>query len=299
MAPSLSSPNDIAGSSGGRPGRGEADPERAIIVCFVGGSVERYEFKGNRALSKIKENIGEVLFERYLSHWGYGDYERHPERLNPPKKPDYLIRTECGEVVVEVKSFDTWGLLEKLKDEPFAMESLEETLGPIRDAIKEAAKQLKGIEGRPLVIVLVSPDNRIPVSPYYLISAMYGELELPIPLDQARSEQWRTGRNGRLYIPDGRGVRRGYHPYVSAVAVIRESPHPPPASTVSDSEVATETQALNSAVTLEVFETISDRCIPLPRTLFAYEGDRRWGALGGGFYGRLALTGTDTRAQGS
>jgi len=239
-------------------------------------------------LSKIKENIGEVLFERYLAHWGYGDYEHHSEWLNPPKKPDYLIRTKFGEVVVEVKSFDTWGLLEKLKDEPFAMESLEETLDPIREAIKEATKQLKGIEGRPLVIGLASPDNRVPVSPYYLISAMYGELELPVSLDQARSEQWRTGRNGRLYIPDGRGVERGFHPYVSAIAVIREEPpYLPPAAAVSDSEVATETQALNSAVTLEVFETISDRCVPLPRTLFAHEGDRRWGALGHGLYGRL------------
>jgi hypothetical protein len=243
-------------------------------------------------LSKIKGNIGEVLFGQYLAHWGYGDYEHHPERLNPPKKPDYLIRTEFGEVVVEVKSFDTWGLLEKLKDEPFAMESLQETLGPIRDAIREATKQLKGIEGRPLVIVLVSPDNRIPVSPYYLISAMYGELELPVPLDQPRSEQWRTGRNGRLYIPDDRGVKRGFHPYISAVAVIREKlSHPSPSAALSHSEVTTEIQAPNSAVTLDVFETISDRCVPLPRTLFAHEGDRRWSALGDGFYGRLGANG--------
>lgn len=248
-------------------------------------------------MSKIRENIGEVLFERYLARWGYGDYKRHPERLNPPKKPDYLIKSDFGEVVVEVKSFETWGLLEKLKDEPFAMESLEETLSPIREAIKEAAKQLKGIEGRPLVVALASPANRVPVSTHYIISAMYGELELPVPLDQARSEQWRTGRNGRLYIPDGRGVKRGFHPYVSAVAVIREEPpHPPPASTVPGSEGAAETRAPNS-VTLEVFETISDGCVPLPRALFAHEGDGRWGALGGGFYGRLAPTVTDTRAQ--
>ena len=239
-----------------------------------------------------------MLFERYLAQWGYGGYERHPEWLNPPKKPDYLVRSDFGEVVVEVKSFDTWGLLEKLKDEPFAMESLEETLSPIREAIKEAAKQLKGIEARPLVVALASPDNRIPVGAHYIISAMYGELELPVPLDQARSEQWRTGRNGRLYIPDGRGVKRGFHPYVSAVAVIREEPpHPPPASTVSDSEAAIETRGPHSAVTLEVFETISDRCVPLPRALFAHEGDGRWGALGGGSYGRLAPTVTATRAQ--
>jgi hypothetical protein len=235
-----------------------------------------------------KENKGEALFERYLDHWGYGDYEHHPERLNPPKKPDYLIRTEFGEVVVEVKSFDTWGLLEKLKDEPFAMESLEETLGPIRDALKEAAKQLKGIEGRPLVVALASPDNRVPVSAHYIISAMYGELELSVSLDRARSEQWRTGRNGRLYIPDGRGAKRGFHPYVSAVAVIRENQLPsPPSAAVSSFGVATQEQALGTVVTLEVFETISDRCIPLPRTLFAHEGDERWASSGQDLYCRI------------
>lgn len=243
--------------------------------------------RDTRILPKAKENKGEALFERYLDRWGYGDYEHHPEWLNPPKKPDYLIRTELGEVVVEVKSFDGWGLLEKLKDEPFAMESLEETLDPIREAIKEAAKQLKGIEGRPLVVALASPDNRIPVGAHYIISAMYGELELSVPIDKYRSEAWHTGRNGRLYIPDGRGVKRGFHPYLSAIAVIHERPlHPSPAAWTSELGHSAETSILDSVVTLDVFDTISDKCVSLPRTLFTHAGDERWTAQGGGMYGR-------------
>jgi hypothetical protein len=240
-----------------------------------------------RLLPQVKENKGETLFKRYLDRWGYGDYEHHPDLLNPPKQPDYLIRTARGEVVAEVKSFDGWGLLEKLKDEPFAMESLEETLDPIREAIKEAAKQLKGIKGRPLVVALASPDNRIPVSAFYVISAMYGELALSVPLDKPRSQAWHTGRNGRLYIPDGRGVKRGFHPYLSAIAVIHErSLHASPTASVSHLGLPAE-PGFDAVVTLDVFETISDQCVPLPRTLFAHAGDERWTAQPGDMYGRL------------
>jgi len=33
-------------------------------------------------------------------------------------------------------------------------------------------------------------------------------------------------------------------------------------------------------VTMDVFETISGQCVPLPAAVFAYEGDTQWGALG-------------------
>jgi len=39
-------------------------------------------------------------------------------------------------------------------------------------------------------------------------------------------------------------------------------------------------------VTLDVFEAISERCVPLPSSLFAHDGDTRWGVLGPGMYGR-------------
>lgn len=36
---------------------------------------------------------------------------------------------------------------------------------------------------------------------------------------------------------------------------------------------------------MDVFETMSDQCVPLPATVFAHEGDTRWGLLGPGQYG--------------
>jgi hypothetical protein len=220
-----------------------------------------------------QDNVGEVLFERYMAQWGYDDYERHPALLNPPKHPDYLIRTAFGEVVVEVKSFETWGLLSDLGPNEFRMQDLKQTLTPIRDAISEAAKQLKGIKGRPLIVVLVNPDNRMPLSEHYVISAMYGELELPVSADHQEPGLWRSGRNGRLYRVDERGVAHGNHPYLSAVAVVREG-------------LNEEAQAGKPAVTLDVFETVSDQCVPLPPLLFAHKGDTRWSAVGSGMYGR-------------
>lgn len=226
-----------------------------------------------------EQNRGEALFEQYLTQWDYSDYVHHPDWLNPPKKPDYLIRTAFGEVVVEVKSFQTWGLLAGLKSASFVMQSLAETLEPVREAIKHAARQLRGIGDRPLVVVLDNPDNRVPLNDYHVRSAMYGELECRISLDGRHDAYWRFGRNARLHIVNNRGVAHGNHPYISAVAVIRES--------LSVEEDPTRTHASQPAVTLDVFESISQQCVPLPSSLFAHDGDRRWGVVGLGLYGTL------------
>jgi hypothetical protein len=215
------------------------------------------------------QNTGEMLFERYLAQWGYDDVEHQPSWLNPPKKPDYLIRTASGELGVEVKSFESWGLFEKLGEEGFAMESLTKTLKPIRDRMAKAARQLKGISGRPLVVVLGNPGNRMPLSAPNVIAAMYGDLEFAIPVDREKPGFWRSGRNGELRLTGQHGIRHGSHAHLSAVAVLRERP----AGTG------------NPAVTMDVFETMSDQCVPLPATVFAHEGDTRWGLLGSGQYG--------------
>ena len=86
---------------------------------------------------------------------------------------------------MEVKSFESWGLFGKLEDGLFAMQPITKTLKPPRDRIAKAARQLKGITGRPLVVVLHNPGNRMPLSPPNVISAMYGDPEFVIPADRA------------------------------------------------------------------------------------------------------------------
>ena len=216
-----------------------------------------------------RQESGELLFERYLAQWGYGDYEHQPGWLNPPKKPDYLIRTACGEVAAEVKSFKSWGLFDNLDDGLFAMQTITKTLKPVRDRISKAAGQLKGITGRPLVVVLDNPGNLMPLSPLNVIFAMYGDPEFVFPLDRAQSGFWHVGLNGELHLVNERGIEHGSHAHLSAIAVLRE--RPPGAG--------------HPAVTLDVFETMSDQCMPLPATVFAHEGDTRWGVLCPGQYG--------------
>jgi hypothetical protein len=130
---------------------------------------------------------------------------------------------------------------------------------------------MKGIEDRPLVVVLANPDNRVPLSSQFVIAAMYGDPKFVFPADRTQPGFWQAGRNGRLYLVNERCVAHGNHEYVSAVAVLRET--------------AMSSQPSGTTVTLDVFETMSDRCVPLPSPLFAHDGDTRWGLLGPGKYG--------------
>jgi hypothetical protein len=221
------------------------------------------------AVATRQKNGRELLFERYLAQWGYGDYEHQPDWLNPPKRPDYLIRTASGEVAAEVKSFESWGLLETLEDGPFAMQTVTKTLKPVRDRISKAAGQLKGITGRPLVVVLDNPGNRMPLSPPNVIFAMYGDPEFIFPADPGQPGFWHAGLNGELHLVNERGIEHGNHAHLSAIAILRER----------------SVDAGSTVVTLDVFETISDQCVPLPATVFVHEGDTRWGVLGPGQYG--------------
>jgi hypothetical protein len=225
-------------------------------------------------MSARQENAGESLFERYLARWGYHDYERHPGWLNPPKQPDYLIRTPAGEVVVEVKSFETWGLFENLQQGMIATRSVTKTLKPVRDRISKAAAQMKGITGRPLVVVLANPDNRMPLSAPNVIFAMYGDPIFAFPADPEQAGRWVAGRNGELHLVNEGGIAHGGHAHLSAVAVLRGGPNGDGRGTG------------DLPVTLDVFETVSDRCEPLPTTVFAHQGDTRWGSLGPDRYGQ-------------
>lgn len=252
-------------------------------------------------MADTAENQGEELFKLYLDQWGYTDYERQVEWLNPPKKPDFLVRTPLGEPIVELKSFTTSGLFEDAPVGVVQSRPLVKALGPIRSAIKAAAEQLKGIEDRPLVVVLANPENLpLPLNPAMVISAMYGDLAYTFG-GPGESEGWSLGRNGRLYVADGQGYERGFHDYVSAVALISDgvkawgetwwdehgASYESPAAALPDFEAAWR-EAPQPRATLDVFETVSDRCVPLPADLFFHEGDTRWGEIGPGQYGLKA-----------
>ena len=84
--------------------------------------------------------------------------------------------------------------------------------------------QLKGITGRPLVVVLDNPGNRMPLSPPNVIFAMYGDPEFVFSADRAQPGFWHASRNGELHVLNERGIEHGSHAHLSAIAVVREQP---------------------------------------------------------------------------
>ena len=118
-------------------------------------------------------------------------------------------------------------------------------------------------------MVLDNPDNRMPLGPPNVIFAMYGDPEFVFPADREQPGFWHAARNGELHLVNERGIAHGSHAHLSAIAVLREQ----------------TADAGHPAVTMDVFETMSDQCVPLPATVFAHEGDTRWGVLGPGRYG--------------
>src|SRR5437879_1030929 len=90
-------------------------------------------------------NEAERWFERYLREHDY-EYEYEPP-FEPeiPTKPDFLVRRSGVEVVCEVKGFETMPPVERRVsglNQP-TMLSAKEVLGPMRGAVREAARNLK------------------------------------------------------------------------------------------------------------------------------------------------------------
>jgi hypothetical protein len=248
----------------------------------------------------VATNRGELLFKRYVDEYNY-DILANERDFGTGKKPDFLLRRADQAVVVEVKSFTPQPTV--LPPEPGGFAACS-SVEAVRNTIKKAAGQLKGIHGYPLVIVLTNPLNSMtPLASYDVYQAMYGDMQFSFNDDGGR--QWRTGRNGRLHVGEPDGSDRGHHEYVSAVIVARSAPTVDAQATAWLNQRGTEylnamvayTDALQHAeregtsnattVRLDVFETVSDAAYPLPRTIFDGPYDTRWGVISAGHYGRL------------
>jgi hypothetical protein len=124
--------------------------------------------------------------------------------------------------VCEVKGFDQPTPLDRRLERAkhATMVSSNEEYGPMRNAVREAARQLKPLAGAgfPLIVVLANPMGfRVNLSLERLVEAMYGNPGFVGNIDPKKGEvehfSFQYGRDGRL---------RNDHPYVSAVAILRE-----------------------------------------------------------------------------
>lgn len=236
--------------------------------------------------SKVGD-LAEARVKRYLSERGYTvTYE--PD-LGIASRPDFLITAGAHTVVAEVKAFETYGILQNAVPGQVEARSLTEALKPVRRQISAAAGQLRDLKGRgwPLIAVLSNPGARpIPFTPYMVMSAMYGDLEMQAPMLQDGSlGDFRSiaGRNGKL---------TNDHPYLSAVVVVRREDHSARWAAewidahhrefdTTEAETAALAEAHQDApkgddIFVEVYETVSETAVPLPRDIFNGPRDTRW-----------------------
>lgn len=243
-------------------------------------------------------DLAELMFEHYLAEHGY-EILSYEGDLGTRKRPDYLVRRDGHEVVVEVESFNTQ--LRQPVGGPGGFVALP-GLKVVRQKITAGAEQLKGIGKCPLVVVLVNPQRLLlPLAPDQMIAAMYGDQVVTFAEDGL---QWRTGRNGRLRVDEPDGSARGNHPYLSAVAVLRgsyaedawvtawlrqhDTEYPNAIAAYAEALTRAERAGVgDEAVSLDVFETVSEAAVVLPRVVFDGPTDTRWGKISEGRYGRL------------
>jgi hypothetical protein len=159
--------------------------------------------------------LGERLFEAYLAEHDYPEPAFEPD-LGVAKRPDYLVARAGSEAVCEVKEFDA-----KANPPPVGggMRSMVDVLRPVRQKIRDAAKQLKPLRdcGRPLVVVLANPQGAfVRLGPREMVWAMYGDPAFEFTADPATGES--VGEAGFVVTRNGR--LRNDHPYVSAVVVV-------------------------------------------------------------------------------
>jgi hypothetical protein len=251
---------------------------------------------------RVASDPGEALFERYLKASGYDILAREPD-LGTSKRPDFLIRAAEHEVVVEVKSFNTPPLLPTPPRSGFV--SMAPQLRSVRTKIKAGAEQLKGIENRPLVVLLANPRNSwVPLEGAMFLGALFGDPQAVFTPEGGIA--FGSGRNGRLHVTEPDGSVRGNHPYLSAVAVLRFCyPQDAWADALAHSQAAGNTdvmsivrgahqlvgrqgEAVAAAICLDVYETVSESAVPLPREIFTGAHDTRWGVTCPGGYGQLS-----------
>lgn len=166
------------------------------------------------------QNDGERWVERYLRTHGY-TYEYEPD-LGVSRRPDFLARRDGVEIVCEVKSFQQPTPLERRISgtNQATMISADEEYGPMRSAVREAARQLRPLAGSrwPLVVVLANPHGYwVNLTLERLVEAMFGNPVIVGRFDpeegQVEDFRFDYGRDGRL---------RNDHPYISAVAIVHE-----------------------------------------------------------------------------
>ncbi len=167
-------------------------------------------------------DAGEGLMARWLNERGY-PFEFEPD-WGVPTCPDFRVRHGSNIVAIEVKTIEGQGLFTNVRVGDHGFRPMDKALKPLREKIHAAARQLKPLasSGISLVILLANPHNRpVPFSAELLISAMYGDPAYQFASTGGTGSTGSTGSTDRMLL-DRNGKLTNDHPYISAVALIRE-----------------------------------------------------------------------------
>lgn len=109
----------------------------------------------------MPKTVADEWFEDYLRERGAEPGDHEPDRGVDGPRPDYLPTAEGEQIACEVKQFGKGSKVERrLAEQSVGVISDAERYGPIRNQVKEAAKQFKplAVRGIPLVVVLANPE---------------------------------------------------------------------------------------------------------------------------------------------
>ncbi len=116
----------------------------------------------------------EALLQEYLRSHGLTDIEVEPVIENSSSRPDYRLRADGTEVLLDVENFTS-----KLEDSRVRGGAYN-PYGPIREKLNAARRRFKDLEGHCCCLILENPDKpRIDLSWQIVMGAMLGDLTFP------------------------------------------------------------------------------------------------------------------------
>lgn len=160
----------------------------------------------------------ELLFERLLKNRGYKFIKGEDFFPKAGKCPDYYIITKYGDLICEVKEFIEPEIHKRIQKHRIGTFSSKSILNPIRNKIKAASTQLKPYTKYdvPMILILANPYGYfVDLSNEEILSAMYGEIGLSIPLRDDKNPEWFFGRDE---------VLTNQKDYISAICVLERVP---------------------------------------------------------------------------
>jgi hypothetical protein len=212
----------------------------------------------------------EIWFDSYLKAHGY-TYDVEPD-YGVPKHPDRLVTRDGLQAVCEVKQFDS-NPLDGIPSEQAVWVNMHK---PVRSAVKQAANQLRPLEGRglPLVVVLANPKGYyVGLDTEDVVHALYGDDTVQIPIYLGSGATSDFPRDDFKFIAGRNGQIRMVGQYISAVVILRHRMRADDIFARRDYEDEIPT---GEYWCVDVIRTISDEAVPLPDNFFDGPRDTLW-----------------------